>query len=83
MTTGTDEMQCRELIELVTDYLEGTIAEAERERIEVHAGECAWCERYVEQTRQVIGALGALDEGAAGGEAWERALAAFRDQQRR
>ena len=77
-TIGVDEMQCKELIELVTEYLEGTIAEAERERIEVHMGECEWCDRYVSQTRELIGALGRLDEGAGDAEAWDRALAAFR-----
>ena len=81
-TIGADEMQCKELIELVTDYLEGTIADAERERIEVHMGECEWCERYVEQTRELIGALGRLDDGAGDPEAWERALAAFRESRR-
>lgn len=83
MTTEVDEMQCKELIQLVTEYLEGTIADANREQIETHASECAWCERYIEQTRQVIGALGTLDENAADSEAWQRALASFRSRQRR
>ncbi len=82
MTTEADEMQCKELIELVTEYLEGTIAEAERQQLDSHTAECAWCERYIEQTRQVIGALATLDEGAADNEAWERALASFRGRQR-
>ena len=80
MSSAKVEMQCFELIQLVTDYLEGTIAEVERERIETHMGECVWCERYVEQTRQLIGALGTLDRGEPDPEAWERALAAFREQ---
>ena len=83
MTTRADEMQCKELIQLVTEHLEGTIAEAEREQLETHASECAWCERYIEQTRQLIGALATLDEGAADGEAWQRALTSFRSRQRR
>jgi anti-sigma factor RsiW len=81
--TGVDEMQCKELIELVTEYLEGTIAAAERERVEVHMGECEWCERYIEQTRQTIAALSRLDEGTGDREAWERALASFRSANRR
>jgi len=83
MTARANEMQCKELIQLVTEYLEDTIADAERERFEAHAGECAWCERYIEQTRQVIGALGTLDEGAADSETWQRALASFRSRQPR
>jgi len=83
MTTNADEMQCKELIQLVTDYLEGTIAEAERVQVEAHAAECTWCERYIEQTRQVIGALATLDDGAADSEAWERALSSFRSRPQR
>jgi hypothetical protein len=51
-------------------------------RIEVHMGECEWCERYIEQTRELIGALGRLDEGAGDPDAWERALTAFRESRR-
>ena len=80
--TGVDEMLCKELIVVVTEYLEGTIDEAERERVEVHMGECEWCERYIEQTRELIGTLGRLDEGVGDPEAWERALAAFRSSRR-
>lgn len=76
-------MQCKELIQLVTDYLEGTIAEAEREQMEAHMGECKWCERYVEQTRQVIGALGELEAQTEDSEAWTKALAAFRERHNR
>jgi anti-sigma factor RsiW len=76
-----DQMQCKQLIQLVTDYLEGTIAEAEREQMEAHMGECKWCGRYIEQTRQVIDALGELDPQRGDSEAWANALAAFREHQ--
>ena len=76
-------MQCKQLIQLVTDYLEGTIAEAEREQMEAHAGECKWCGRYIEQTRQVINALAELDPQSGDSEAWANALAAFREHQSR
>ncbi len=82
MSTARIEMQCLELIQLVTDYLEGTIAEVERERLESHMRECEWCERYVAQTRQVIAALGTLDEGDPDPEAWQQALTAFRERRR-
>ena len=32
MTTDVEQLSCRELVELVTDYLEGTLPEAEREQ---------------------------------------------------
>ena len=63
----------------MTDYLEGTISEADRRRFELHVAECEWCERYVEQTRAVVAALGQLGEEPADPAALERALRAFRD----
>jgi len=44
-------MTCRELVELVTEYFEGALDEAERERFEEHLAACPGCEHYVEQMR--------------------------------
>ena len=60
MSEAELEMVCDELVGLVTEYLEGTISEVDRERFETHVRECEWCEHYVEQTRAVVVALGAL-----------------------
>ena len=79
MTEGELEMVCDELVSLVTEYLEGTISEADRRRFEMHVAECEWCERYVEQTRAVVAALGRMGEEPADPAALERALRAFRD----
>ena len=79
MTEGELEMVCDELVSLVTEYLEGTISEADRRRFELHVAECEWCERYVEQTRAVVAALGQMGEEPADPAALERALRAFRD----
>lgn len=73
------EMVCDELVGLVTEYLEGTISDEDRRRFELHIAECEWCERYVEQTRAVVAALGRLDEEPADNEAFTKALAALRD----
>lgn len=73
------EMRCDELVGLVTDYLEGTISDADRRLFEAHVGECEWCERYVEQSRAVVAALGRLGEEPADPDALARALTAFRD----
>jgi anti-sigma factor RsiW len=53
MTRG--ELTCRELVELVTDYLEGALPAAERDRFEAHVGGCEGCRRYVEQVRATAG----------------------------
>ena len=49
------ELECRELVELVTEYLEDALPAPERERFEAHLAECEGCRRYVEQMRTTIG----------------------------
>lgn len=79
MTDQPAEMTCRELVELVTEYLEGTLPPAERARFEAHLRECDGCTTYLEQMRQLIAALGRLAEEAIPEEARRRLLQAFRD----
>lgn len=79
MTEAELEMVCDELVGLVSDYLEGTLSAADRRRFEQHVADCEWCERYVEQTRAVVAALGRVGEEPADRVALERALRAFRD----
>ena len=48
MARGAEtELTCRELVELVTDYLEDRLPAHERARFEAHLGECAACAAYV------------------------------------
>jgi anti-sigma factor RsiW len=58
------ELSCRELVELVTDYLEGVLTAAERMRFEAHLSECDGCEAYLEQMLLTIRALRLLREPA-------------------
>jgi anti-sigma factor RsiW len=58
--TGVDELACREFVEVVTEYLEGTLDAVQRARFEAHLGECPYCGIYLEQMRQTIAALGRL-----------------------
>jgi anti-sigma factor RsiW len=57
---GHDEMTCRELVEVVTDYLEDRLPARDRERLEAHLAECPHCEKYIAQMRETIEALGEL-----------------------
>ncbi len=57
-----DELTCRELVELVTEYLEGTLPAADRQRFEAHLLNCDDCPIYVDQMRLTIRAVGALTE---------------------
>jgi anti-sigma factor RsiW len=54
-----EELSCQELVELVTDYLEGALSPTERVRFEAHLAECPGCDRYVEQMRATIVLVGA------------------------
>jgi anti-sigma factor RsiW len=58
--TQIDEMACNELVEVVTEYLEGTLGDEDRQRLDAHLEECPYCAEYVEQFRETIAATGEL-----------------------
>jgi anti-sigma factor RsiW len=72
-------MSCRELVELVTEYLEERLPPGDRERFDAHLAECEDCETYLEQMRRTIHALGRLPEESLSAEVERTLLAAFRD----
>ena len=57
-----EQMTCKELVELVTEYLEGTLPEDVRIRMEQHLSGCSGCTNYMEQMRQTIRLTGKLRE---------------------
>jgi anti-sigma factor RsiW len=52
--TGCGGISCRELVELVSDYIEGTLAPDVRERLETHLRTCRGCTEYVEEMRTTV-----------------------------
>ena len=72
-------LTCREMVELVTDYLEGRLDGAERQRFEAHVAECDGCTRYIDQMRMTIDALGRIPPETISPEAEKELLDAFRD----
>lgn len=70
---------CREVVELITGYLEDALPAAERARVDAHLASCPHCSRYLEQMRQTIEAAGKLHEDDLAPEAKEALLAAFRN----
>ncbi len=58
------EITCRELAELVTEYLELALSEAERARFEDHLHACGACQRYVSQVRVTIRSVHAIPRPA-------------------
>lgn len=71
-------MDCQELVELVTEYLEGGLTRQERARFEAHLAECEACRAYVDQLRRTVRALGRLPAESLSSEATDALLAAFR-----
>ena len=53
-------LACQEVVELVTDYLEGALSHADRRRFEAHLAGCPHCSEYLRQMRTVISASGHL-----------------------
>ena len=75
----TDPLVCREFVELVTDYLDGTLPDTERHRFEAHLAECDGCAGYLEDTRRLIGSLQETTEPPADPDTRDALLRAFRD----
>jgi anti-sigma factor RsiW len=57
-----NEMACRELVELITDYLDGKLQDDKRMLFENHLAGCDGCSNYLEQIRQTIRLTGQLRE---------------------
>lgn len=55
-----DDMACQELVELVTDFLEGVLGPTETERVNKHLEGCQSCDRYIAQVRATIRATAIL-----------------------
>jgi anti-sigma factor RsiW len=71
-------LTCQEMVELVTDYIEGRMDDSTRARFEEHVAECDACTLYIEQMRQTIVALGRIPAESISPEAEEELLVAFR-----
>jgi predicted anti-sigma-YlaC factor YlaD len=76
---ASPKMACRELVELVTDYLEDGLGPEDRARFDTHLGECGGCRAYLDQMRETLRALGRIPEETISAQAREELLAAFRD----
>jgi anti-sigma factor RsiW len=74
-----NELSCQELVELVTDYLEGALPPGDQTRFEAHLSECGGCTHYLEQMRLTITAVGHLTEETIEPAARDELLQLFRD----
>ena len=71
-------MPCNELVEVITEYLEGTLPAPDRVRFELHLTFCPACRDYLEQLRGIVKTLGKLSEESIPEEAKLQLLQAFR-----
>jgi anti-sigma factor RsiW len=76
------EMTCKELVELVTHYLEDALPADDRARFDAHLAECPWCVEYVAQFECTISAVGASWRDAERDAGMADLLALFRDWKR-
>lgn len=72
---------CQEIVEAVTDYLDGGLSTAERLAFERHVGICPPCRGYLAQLRRVIAAAPSLREEELPASLRDGLLAAFEDWQ--
>ena len=54
------DLVCQQVVELVTDYLEGTLSRAAGRRLEAHLAGCPHCTEYLAQMRATISLTGRL-----------------------
>ena len=55
------DLVCQKVVELVTDYLEGALSPADRQRLETHLAGCPNCTEYLAQMRETISLTGRLE----------------------
>jgi anti-sigma factor RsiW len=76
--SSTRTITCKELTEVLTDYLEGVMPPEDRERFEAHLAICDGCATYVDHMRQVIATVHELRPEHVEATAPDDLLEAFR-----
>ena len=79
---STRFLACRDIVTLVTDYLEGALDGAQRERVELHLVMCPACVEYVAQMRRTVEISEAAPQEDLDPRAMDSLLNAFRDWRR-
>jgi hypothetical protein len=74
---------CKELVEVVTDYLESRMPLDRRALFEEHLASCAGCQTYLEQMRETIRLTGSLREDDLNPDSRDALLGVLRDWKKR
>ena len=72
-------LSCRELVELVTDYLEDRLPLEQRARFDEHISGCTGCTAYLAQMRTTIHLVGELTEESLDPHSKDELLDVFRN----
>ena len=81
--SDVQEMACQELVEVITDYLEGALDAEDRRRFEEHLDGCPGCRNYLEQMRATIRLTGTLKSDPIPANLREQFLGVLRNVKRR
>jgi anti-sigma factor RsiW len=73
-------LPCREIVELVTGYLDGALDETMRLRFEEHLAACPPCREYLAQMRTAVSLAQALSESPLSPTRRDDLMRAFREQ---
>ncbi len=79
MREDVREMDCIELVELVTAYLDGSLDLDTRARFDMHLLKCDGCESYLQQFRETVRTVGTIRDDEFDPAFRRRLLDAFRD----
>lgn len=71
-------LDCRRAVELVSDYLDGTLASRDRDRLDAHLAGCPHCTEYLAQMRVTIAAAGRVQPEDLAPEALDDLVALYR-----
>ncbi len=80
MSERTSDPTCQQIVELVTDYLEGSMPAEWIDRFEQHVVVCGGCDAYLDQMRQSIVLTRSLAEDDVDAVALDELMAAFRSR---
>ena len=76
--TAEADVTCREVAELLSDYLDDAIPAPDRARLDAHLAECNGCAAALEQLRETIRVSGTLTEAQVAQERLEPVRSVFR-----
>jgi anti-sigma factor RsiW len=74
-----DAMDCNELVELVTAFLDDALDPETRARVEAHLADCEGCANYVQQFRQTVRTVGKISDDELDPAFRNRLLEAFKN----